>query len=89
MPKKYAGDATLLEGRLDALEVALVTLMNMQRPETRRIFVTRFEKNIATFDDVTVALPISEEWREGLSMQAEKLLRPLLKNLPPEPLVKD
>ena len=77
MTQKYAGDATFDDGRMDALEIALVTLVKRQPDEMRTAFCTLFQQNIKTFEEVTLALPISEAWREGLSIQAAKILRRL------------
>ena len=77
MTQKYAGDATFNDGRIDAMEEALATFLGLMKPEVRAAFSALYAKNIEVFDEITIALPISEAWREGLSTGAASIQKRL------------
>ena len=69
------GKATFDQGRFDAIQLALVTFLNLMKPGFRDAFCAEYAKRVETFDALTVGLPISDEWREGLATSGADLLR--------------
>ncbi|MDP9992003.1 hypothetical protein J2W28_001031 [Variovorax boronicumulans] len=68
--------ATFEQGQLEAIEIALATLVRVLPAPSKQAFMVAFPKNVETWDNT--ALPssaISDEWLRGLRETAAGLLR--------------
>lgn len=67
---------TFEQGRIEAIEIALATLVRVLPAPSKQAFMVAYPKNVETWDDT--ALPstaISDEWLRGLRESSAGLLR--------------
>lgn len=76
MKKETAAHQTYEQGALQALELAICTLVRVLPPASKQAFMDVYPQNVESWDDT--ALPsssISDEWLQGMRETAEGLLR--------------
>jgi hypothetical protein len=60
---------------MEALVVAIATLVRVSPESTKEAFMSAYPKNVETWDETALFLPVTDEWKEGLTKTAAKLLR--------------
>lgn len=76
MSKENGRHQTRDQGELQALELAICTLVRVLPEPTKQAFITAYSQNVENWDDT--ALPstsISDEWLAGMRDAADGLLR--------------
>ncbi|MES2973400.1 MAG: hypothetical protein V4757_07315 [Pseudomonadota bacterium] len=76
MTKKDGLHQTREQGSIQALELAICTLVRVLPEPTKQAFIAAYHQNVQTWDDT--ALPstaASDEWFAGMRETAESLLR--------------
>ncbi|MFG5778007.1 hypothetical protein ACFIQF_13110 [Comamonas sp. J-3] len=76
MEKKEAKHQTFEQGSIQALEIAIATLVRVLPEPSKQAFITSYLQNVSMWDDL--ALPstaISDEWLSGVRETSEGLLR--------------
>lgn len=61
-----------------ALEMALVTFLRMQKSVPLHLFNEVFAKNAETWKEVTLDIPVTDEYRAGMEYGSRALLSQLL-----------
>lgn len=75
--------ATFDQGRMSALEMAVATFLRMQQDVPLQLFKEQYADNVRTWDDTTLGMPVSDEYREGMTASAQRLLSLLPGSNPP------
>lgn len=62
-------------GSMEALIVAMATLVRCFPAEAKKEFMTCYPENIRTWDETALFSPVSDEWMEEMKGTAAKILR--------------
>lgn len=66
--------ATFEQGRLRALELAVATFFRMQQEIPSAILRDVIKKNAATWDETTLGMSVTDEYRAGMQFGVQALL---------------
>lgn len=65
---------TFDQGRLRALELAVATFLRMQQEVPAEIFKTAYAANAETWDETTLDMAVTDEYRNGMRFGSQALL---------------
>lgn len=67
---------TFEQGRIEAIEIALATIVRVLPAPSKKAFMVAYQKNVETWDDTAlVSTSISDEWLRGLREGSAGLMR--------------
>ena len=65
---------TFDQGRLDALEITFATFIRMQQEVPKDVFCQVIAKNAETWEEVTLDMPVTDQYRNGAAFGFRQLL---------------
>ena len=68
---------TFDQGRLNALEIAFATFIRMQQEVPKDVFCQVMAKNAETWKEVTLDMPVTDQYRNGAEFGFQQLLHQL------------
>lgn len=65
--------STFDQGQLRSLELAVATFLRMQQEVPLELFREAYACNVATWEDTTLGMTVTDEYRQGMAVGAKKL----------------